>query len=247
MSLQVVLICHGSRDPRYQASLAKLAAACRAQMPYAVATAQLELASLSLDQQLIALGRQASVLVLLPLFMGPGIHLQEDLKTAIAATSDQLPALDLQTAMPLGQDPGMIQLLAQRLCSHASTAWILLSHGSRVPTFAAHMQRLRRQVIAVSSCKPLLPAFWTQPPSLTTQVERLIQRGIRRIEILPFFLFAGHLQDQITTTLSTLQEQYPEVTFGLHAPLATDPALIPLLQESVEAVVGQLKSSTICG
>ncbi len=247
MSLQVVLICHGSRDPRYQASLANLAAACREQMPYSVATAQMELASLSLDQQLLALGCQASVLVLLPLFMGPGIHLQEDLNAAVTATSDQLPSLSLQTATPLGFHPGMIQLLGQRLHPHPSTAWILLSHGSRSPAFAAHMQRLRRRVITASSCRPLWPAFWTQPPSLTTQVERLVQRGVERIEILPFFLFPGHLQDQITAAISTLQEQYPEVTFWLHAPLATDPTLIPLLQESVEAAVGQLKSTTICG
>jgi sirohydrochlorin ferrochelatase len=207
----------------------------------------MELASHSLEQQLISLGWQASVLVLLPLFMGPGIHLQEDLSAAVTATSLHLPSLDLKIATPLGLHPGMIQLLGQRIRPHPSTAWILLSHGSRSPAFAAHMQRLRRRVIMTSSCKPLLPAFWTQPPVLKNQVERLVKRGLQRIEILPFFLFAGYLQDQITDTISTLQNQFPAISFWLHPPLAADPALIPLLQQSVEEVVGRLESSTICG
>ncbi|MDM0031263.1 CbiX/SirB N-terminal domain-containing protein [Variovorax sp. J22P271] len=112
--LGIVLFAHGSRDERWRAPVEAVARQVAALDPTArVACAYLELVAPDLRtaaQALVAAGARRIRIV--PLFLGMGRHVREDLPALV----DELQALHPDVAFSLrpavGEDPEVIALLA---------------------------------------------------------------------------------------------------------------------------------------
>lgn len=110
----IVLFAHGSRDPQWQAPLRAVEARVRARRPQlAVRCAFLEWTAPDLPgavAELVAEG--ATVVHILPLFLGVGRHAREDLPLALAGLRERWPdvAFDLRPAV--GDDARLVELLA---------------------------------------------------------------------------------------------------------------------------------------
>jgi sirohydrochlorin cobaltochelatase len=84
-------------------------------------------------------------------------------------------------------------------------------------------------------------------PVYAAAVERMYQKGVRRIIALPVMLFAGgHAKNDIPYELNTLQRQYPglEITMGRH--LGITPALLQLSKKMIEEVGGTQDRGDSC-
>jgi sirohydrochlorin cobaltochelatase len=134
-----LLVAHGSRDPRSQLALTQLAelfSNCLTDQQ--VGTAVLEFGEASLDQQILTFAgklQAGDCLEILPLFLLPGVHVREDLPTAIDLARSSLPEeLEVILHPHLGAHGGMAELLAQPMHQQPMDAWILLAHGSRRPS-----------------------------------------------------------------------------------------------------------------
>lgn len=162
-------------------------------------------------------------LVILPLFLLPGVHVMEDLPQAIVLARQVLgTAIELDLRPTLGSHPGLHRLVTECMATQPVEAWILLAHGSRRLNANQPVEELAERLGAVS-------AYWSVPPSLESRLQELSQLGIHHIGILPYFLFAGGITDAIAQTVETLSQQFPTLKLHLAPPLAASSELTDLL------------------
>lgn len=111
----IVLFAHGSRDERWRAPVEAVARRVAALDPAAcVACAYLELVTPDLRTaaaELIAGG--AGAIRVVPLFLGMGKHLREDLPRLLDDLRAAHPGVIFSLAQAVGEDPEVIDLLAR--------------------------------------------------------------------------------------------------------------------------------------
>lgn len=187
-----------------------------------VGTACLELAPISLSDQIYEFGRRLAAtgvdeLKLLPVFLMSGVHVTEDIPAEVATAKKLLGDSIKLTLYPhLGSHTKMPDVLAERLAAVPAEGLLLIAHGSRKPKGNKAIRTLAKQLKTTV-------AYWSTPPDIETQVINLMQRGCQRITILPYFLFAGGITDAITHRTEELAERFPNISFRLLPTLgATD-------------------------
>ena len=110
----IVLFAHGSRDPAWQRPMLAVAQRIRDQLPQAwVACAYLELTEPSLTQavaQAVTLGH-AHIRVL-PMFLGVGKHVREDLPVLMAQLQHDHPQVRFDLQPAVGEQSAVLDALA---------------------------------------------------------------------------------------------------------------------------------------
>ncbi len=237
MSCALLLVSHGSSDGRVRLALGKLAAQVTAGLnpqeftPW-VRTAVLEPSVDNLILQTCghALGAYHQghrVVRVFPLFLLPGVHVKEDVPAAMAAAMAKLPpALKLEIWPHLGAHPQISTLLTKAMAQATCEGWILVAHGS-------NRSEGNQAVQALAASLAVQVAFWTRKPSLADQVQALEQQGCRRIGILPYVLFGGHLSHGIAALVRELQSQTC-ATLHLESPLGDQPGLADLILKALK-------------
>jgi sirohydrochlorin cobaltochelatase len=197
-----------------------------------VKVAALEFAELSLHQSLIAFAQEAvekgfGKIKVLPLFLAPGIHVQQDIPTEIALAIKKIdnPVL-IELSPYLGKYSGIVQLLAQKFSLLSTAGRIVIAHGSRSVEVTDYYENLATQLNASI-------AYWSVSPSLTQQVEAQIAAGQKQIAIVPYFLFPGKITQAIAEEVSFLQKRYPQVELILDQPLGATETLAELIVEEI--------------
>jgi sirohydrochlorin cobaltochelatase len=111
----IVLLAHGSRDERWRAPIEAVARRVAALDPSAqVACAYLELAAPDLrtaSDGLIAQG--AGSVHVVPLFLGMGRHVRQDLPRLLDELRARHPAVAFSLAQAVGEEPDVIEILAR--------------------------------------------------------------------------------------------------------------------------------------
>ncbi len=114
MTQGFVLFAHGARDPRWREPFDRLAAKVQAARPEcAVVLAFLELMTPDLDaavDELVAGGCQSIAVV--PIFLGQGGHVRQDLPAAVAAVRHRHPALQIELRAAIGEDDAVLDAIA---------------------------------------------------------------------------------------------------------------------------------------
>jgi sirohydrochlorin ferrochelatase len=112
----LLLIAHGSRRAEANAELEALAAEIRRRGGFHfVQPAYLELAEPTIvagAEKCINAGTE--VIVLLPYFLSPGVHVTEDLTAARADLADRFPKVAVRLAPPIGLHPLLADIVIQR-------------------------------------------------------------------------------------------------------------------------------------
>jgi sirohydrochlorin ferrochelatase len=212
----LVLVGHGSRDPRSAATLHRLAARVRAGLPKVeVRLCFLELSVPSLEHVLS--GLDGSVVVV-PLLLGDAYHARTDLPGRVGLAVARHDRLRVRIATTLGADAALLDAAAQRAVRAPSCdGWILAATGSsHGPANAAVVEtatdlsgRLRR---------PVRAGFVTAAPEIAAAWAGLREAGCTEIGVLPWFLAPGRLLDRAEAQAAALG-----VT-TVTAPLADDAA-----------------------
>ncbi|MEB3189388.1 MAG: sirohydrochlorin chelatase [Snowella sp.] len=193
-----------------------------------VRTAILECHPLPLHGQIIEIAEDLltqgyKILKILPLFLLPGVHVQEDLPREVALAQGQLGnRMGLEIAPYLGSLAAFVELIRQQCEFSETTARILVAHGSRRPGGNSSVQALAR------ICEAEV-AYSSITPHLASVVEQVNLRKPTTIQVIPYLLFTGGLSDAIAAEVKTLQKQYPTVQFSLAHPLGTNPTLASII------------------
>jgi sirohydrochlorin cobaltochelatase len=107
----IVLLGHGSRDPEWSQPFEKIAVALGKHLPaVSVFLAYLEHGP-SLDEAVTALVAKGALSIrVIPLFLGAGGHVKEDLPELVAQA--RRAGVNIVLDKPIGEQPGVIEAIA---------------------------------------------------------------------------------------------------------------------------------------
>ena len=238
LSSAYLLVSHGSRDPRPQLAVSQLADRLSRSIndrQTLVNTAQLELASQPLHLQIVDFARvcqdwKICRLVILPLFLMPGVHVMDDIPAEVAIAQRLLPELEMIIAPFLGNTPNLADLFTQNRLQLPDRS-IILAHGSRREGGNSIVEQLGVKL-------NLEPAYWSVSPSLIDRVTELVP-GTSEIGILPYFLFAGGITDAIAKMVAELREQFPQVSITLGEPIGNSSGFVATIDQILASMEGK--------
>lgn len=200
----LLLIAHGSRDPRHAATVEALVGQVRGVRPGTpVATAYLDHCAPRIPQVVQRLADSGTAAVAVPLLLGSAYHARTDIPGALRGTG-------LPVAAVLGPSPLLLAALDRRLAEagldlrspavRARTGVVLASAGSSDPAanaatreVAAEWQRTRGwAAVEVAHASAV-------PPHEPEAVAALRGAGAERIAVAPYLIAPGLLPDRIAS------------------------------------------------
>jgi sirohydrochlorin cobaltochelatase len=78
-----------------------------------------------------------------------------------------------------------------------------------------------------------IACYWSVSPGLESVISQLDQEKTRKITILPYFLFSGGITDAIATQVQQYQQKFPKISFKIGSPLGATPELAQLILDLV--------------
>jgi sirohydrochlorin cobaltochelatase len=228
-----LLVSHGSRDPRPQIAVSQLAQQLLLERSNLIATAQLELADQPLHLQIVDFAQTCQQdgidkIVVLPLFLMPGVHVMDDIPAEVAIAEREINGLNIAIAPFLGTCPDLTDLFSQNRLDLPDRS-IILAHGSRRAGGNTIVEQLAIKL-------DLEPAYWSVTPSLTDRVSELVATGATEIGVLPYFLFSGGITDAIAEMVAKLSQQFPQVNIILAEPIGNSPKLVTTIGQILTAL-----------
>ncbi|WP_406449860.1 sirohydrochlorin chelatase [Streptomyces sp. NBC_00876] len=220
----LVAVAHGSRDPQALRTVTELLDRVRELRPgLDVRLGHIELNAPLLPQTLDGLGSGEAVLV--PLLLGRGHHVKQDIPRAVAGA----PALRTRTAAPLGPHPLLVEALHGRLTDagwrsaddgNRNSAVVLAAAGSRDPESAADTRRTAQLLSERLGGVPVLPAYASAAtPTVAAALRALAARGRRRVAVASYFTAPGRFASAAAAAAPWIAA----------APLGAHPAMARLL------------------
>ncbi|MFB7161649.1 sirohydrochlorin chelatase [Streptomyces sp. NPDC056121] len=199
----LLVIAHGSRDPRHAATVHALVREVRALRPgLRVETGFLDFNVPSVNGVLESLAAEGvRDVVALPLLLTRAFHAKAD----IPAVLRQAPArLRIRQAEVLGPSPLLTTALERRLyeagltpADKPTTGVVLASAGSTDPEAIAVIAEIAREWRHTGWCA-VRPAFASASlPRTEDAVAQLRAEGVRRVAVAPYVLAPGFLPDRI--------------------------------------------------
>ncbi|MWA10968.1 sirohydrochlorin chelatase [Streptomyces sp. BA2] len=223
----LVVVAHGSRDPRALATVTALIERVRELRPgLTVRLGHIELNEPLLTDTLAAATGSA---VLVPLLLSRGYHVKHDIPEAAAGA----PHLDTRVAAPLGPHPLLVDALHDRLleagwpaglgqAGRRTAGVILAAAGSRDPDSATDTRRTA-YLLAQRLGVPVVPAYASPTAasalSVPGAVRALAARGRHRTAVASYFTAPGRFATQCADAAPWIAA----------APLGAHPAMARLL------------------
>ncbi|EFE78508.1 sirohydrochlorin chelatase [Streptomyces filamentosus] len=202
----LLVIAHGSRDPRHAATVHALTERVRAERPgLRVETAFLEFNAPSVPRVLERLAAQgADEVVTLPLLLTRAFHAKTDIPSVLREARARLPRLRIRQADVLGPSPLLNATLGRRLREAGvrpgdlpRTGLVLASAGSTDPEAIAVIAEIARELRHTGWCA-VRPAFASALlPRTEDAVRALRAEGVDRVAVAPYVIAPGRLPDRI--------------------------------------------------
>jgi sirohydrochlorin ferrochelatase len=224
----VLLLSHGSRDPRAAYVVDGLVAAVAVATRRAVRAAHLEF---TVPTPVVALRQLAAdgftSVRIVPLLFTPGYHLTHDVPFAVEASgiTDRV-AVSVAPPLLLGGRRArdlLLTALADRLsqagADGCADALVLASAGSSSQRARDEVGRLASDLTRAHGI-PVAPAFVSSKPSLSQALEALSDKGIARPAVASLFVAPGKLTDSVVAACQGLP---------VADPLGVSPAFVELL------------------
>ena len=224
----LVLVAHGSRDPRTLSTVRALMDRVRALRPaLSIHLGHIELNEPRLQDTLTELGTTNAVLV--PLLLSRGYHVKQDIPELAANAQART-----RVAPPLGPHPLLVETLYDRLVeagwrtrTSRSSAVVLASAGSRDPDSRRDTQATAH-LLAARLGVPVLPAYASSAtPTIPEAIRTLTSRGHHRVAVASCFTAPGRFATQCA-------EAAPWIA---SAPLGAHPAMASLILHRYDQIL----------
>lgn len=209
----LLVIAHGSRDPRHAATVHALTARVRSLRPgLRVETGFLDFNAPSVPRVLERLAAQGAgtaarateEVIALPLLLTRAFHAKSDIPAVLREGRTGLPRLRVRQAEVLGPSPLLNSALERRLREagirpgdRSSTGLVLASAGSTDPEAIAVIAEIARELRHTGWCS-VRPAFASAAtpagfPRTEDAVRALRAEGVRRVAVAPYVIAPGRL------------------------------------------------------
>ena len=121
------------------------------------------------------------------------------------------------------------------------TGVIVLAHGSKVRTGNEGLFTIVEMLRAMGKWDMVEPGFLQlAKPGLTEVVEVLVDRGAKRVVVMPLLLFSGsHVLRCIPEDINNERKKFPEVEFCYAKNIGADERIAMIVADRVEESVNQ--------
>lgn len=227
---RLLLVAHGSRDPRYAASYETLCLRLR-QAGHAAQVGHLDLCGPDVVEAARRLAREVGnePIVAVPMFLNHGYHVAHDVPEVVAAARAAVSSC-IVAADPLGPDPLLFEAMESRLRElgvwpgDPDTAVVLASAGTSDAAARGALETAAAEW-ARTGWHSVIPAYaGAAAPDAAEAVAAARAAGARDVVIASYFLAPGLLADRIATGAPGIRMAAPFAT-----PCDADPALLRLV------------------
>jgi sirohydrochlorin ferrochelatase len=205
-SAPLVLIAHGSRDPRHATTVRTLAERVRSLRPaMRVQTGFLDFCAPGVPEVIDQLAAEGvRELIALPLLLTRAFHAKSDIPAVLREARSRHTRLTIRQADVLGPSPLLTSALERRLQEagvrekqRRRTGIVLASAGSTDPEAIAVIAEIAR-AWRRTGWRAVRPAFASASlPRTEDAVRELRAQGVERIAVSPYVIAPGFLPDRI--------------------------------------------------
>ena len=112
-----------------------------------------------------------------------------------------------------------------------TTGFIVFGHGSRIESANRSVRDAAAGLARVGGYSYVEPAFLELgEPDLAGAVERLVDQGVRKVVVLPYFLTLGtHLERDLPRLIQHIAIKYKDLDITSTPPLDGHPGLVQIL------------------
>ena len=242
--IAIVLLGHGSREPHANYEFERLAGEFQGMLSgQEVIPAYVELAQPSLAAGLRHAAYLADRVIVLPCFLFTAGHIKNDLPVELYRAREAHPRVSFLAAQALGVHAGMVEAAIDRLrdsqpTRRERTTIIIVGRGSSDPDANGDFAKLARLIGEGADRGLALPAFiGITRPSFEETLELAARTRPDEIVVLPYFLFAGRLLNQIADKLAEFAKHHSWIGTRLAAPLGLHQRLLRTLEHRLNETV----------
>ncbi len=183
--------------------------------------------------------------VVVPLMLGVGGHVRDDIPEAIAAARARVPGATVVQTPHLGPDPRLRAAVIERLAAvlgdwnPTEVGIVLLGRGCSVTEANADHARLARVIGEEGGYGFTVPAYiQVVRPSLADALDQLYAVGLRQIVVAPNYMFAGLLQRWAERQAAEWAAGRPDVEVRVADVIGDCDALAAVVADRYGAAVG---------
>ena len=233
----LLIVGHGSRDPRGAQEFHELVSLVRDHAPMPVEGGFIELSRPPISECVNNLReRGAREVSAVPLMLLAAGHAKDDVPATLVREKMTHPDLDFHYGRALGIRPELLELMDERISADVpeeekeGTAVLIVGRGSSDPDANSDLAKMARLYFEGRPYPLVETAFVSlAPPSVTEALERCRRLGAGRVAVFSYFLFTGVLEERIREQSRNFAEDNPEMEVryaGYFGPNARVAALV---------------------
>ncbi len=253
--IQVLMVAHGSPQQAANAAAEEYRQQFSKRCPLPVNLCFLEFAApdlaAGLRETAAAIGKGGKVLIL-PLFLGAGGHVKNDLPAAISLARRECPGVDLVCASVFAPHANLIALLDERIREAllssqskiplAESIVLLVGRGSSDPDSNSEVARAAYLLSESPEYKSVEYAYQAVAhPSVSEGFERAARLGASQVIVALDLLFTGWVEDKILAAAKAKSLEYG-IPVIFTQPLGSHPFMLDIsemrLNQALEGVSG---------
>ncbi len=115
---------------------------------------------------------------------------------------------------------------------------IILGHGSKASEALETLKRIAEMVkVALGDGSVEIASLQFNKPDLPEAIDTLAGKGIKKIVIIPLFLYNGiHMQEDIPAVIAEMTAKYPGLEVVLAKNLGADNRIVDVLMDRIKEV-----------
>ena len=235
----LLIVGHGSRDPRGAEEFQELVSLVRARAPMPVEGGFIELSRPPISECVNNLReRGAREVSAVPLMLLAAGHAKDDVPATLVREKLTHPDLDFHYGRALGIRPELLELMDERISAvvpeeeREGTAVLIVGRGSSDPDANSDLAKMARLFFEGRPYPLVETAFVSlASPSVTEALERCKRLGAGHVAVFSYFLFTGVLEERIREQSRNFAEDNPEVEVRYAGYFGPDARVAALVME----------------
>ncbi|OYD08805.1 sirohydrochlorin chelatase [Paludifilum halophilum] len=246
----ILLIGHGSRDSEGCDEFRQMVEKMKIRLP----EHQVEFCFLEFEAPDVQTGvdhcvaKGATEITAIPIMLLDALHFTEDIPRELEYARQRHPQLTIRYGAHLGFHEKMMEVLLSCLekvgedphGNNEGKSVLMVGRGSSDPVANSNFYKLSRMLWERTSYDTVENAFigLTQP-DLEGGIDRCLRLGMKKVVVLPYFLFTGKLYKKIARITLNRKEKHPETEFLLTRYFGLESLVMDVLEQRVREAIAE--------
>ncbi|MDQ4042990.1 MAG: sirohydrochlorin chelatase [Actinomycetota bacterium] len=243
----LLIVGHGSRDPRGAREFHELVALVRERNPaLSVEGGFIELSRPPISECVNRLaGGGARNIAAVPLMLLAAGHAKDDIPATLVREKMNHPEVGFEYGRALGIRPELLELMDEKISSvvpeeeKEETAILVVGRGSSDPDANSDLFKVSRLFYEGRPYPMVETAYVSMtPPSVHDGLERLKRLGAKKIAVFSYFLFTGVLEERIRRQSEEFAGENPRLAISYAGYLGPHEKVVDLVMDRYREAVG---------